>query len=198
MRIFLPSLVVAVLAGCTAAKVKPLPVITPPAPAPAVIEPQTVAQLPAPQSLPPESIPPRPPVEYRSQQATAEPAVVTAPAPVPPQHKMKKAPIAAQTPAEPVQAAQPVVEEHPAPPTLHSQEDRSLSRQGVTDVLDSVGRLLKSIAAQPARNNQNQSLKRIESLVRLSEQAVARDDLQQANTLAQRAFTLARDLKQSR
>src|SRR5271154_7090258 len=39
----------------------------------AIIEPQTVAQFPAPQPVPPESIPPRPPVEYQPPVPEPEP-----------------------------------------------------------------------------------------------------------------------------
>ena len=90
-------------------------------------------------------------------------------------------------------------EQLPAPPqTLRTKEERSLSKQNISDVLDNVRKLLKGISEKPTNAGQKLSIDRIESLARLSEQALARDDLRQADRFARRALTLARNLKQSR
>jgi hypothetical protein len=203
---FVPLFFVATF-GCTknppariAIPLVPQPSATP-APPPPVIVDQTVADLPAPQPIPPDSMPPRPAVEYHSPEPV--PAVV-APAPARPKTRPQTPSTPREAPPEPAAATPPPVEEPaitlaPAPQTLHSAEDRSTSRAEIGTILDEVRKLLSQVEAQqPKTSTTTASVNRINSLVHLAEQANTKNELRQAESLAKRALALARDLTRPR
>jgi hypothetical protein len=167
---------------------------------PPVVEAQTVAHLPSPQPIPPESIPPRPPVEYHPPEAGTEPPP-SQPAPAVPRRPSRKPPAnaSAAAPVETLDAPKPETPrlEDPAP-ALRSAEDKSITKVEVENTVSEVRKLLSGISARGRSAAATSAITRINSFVRLSEQAVARNDLRQADTLARRALALARDLLRPR
>jgi hypothetical protein len=186
-------------------------------PAPVVMT-QTVAELPDPQPVPPDSVPPRPPVEYQAPVKEAD--AVAEPAPDP---KVAKAPArtnrpvakrpAADAPAQeaaPPAAAPgaapgatpgatpgttvPVVEEPAGPPKLSAADESVVSKEQVSAMIADVQKMLKDIAKRPQSSTNQAAVKRIRSFVRLAQQAMERDDIRQGDIVAHRALALARDL----
>jgi hypothetical protein len=168
-------------------------------PAPVVVT-QTVAQLPDPQPVPPESIPARPPIEYHPQVKEVEAE------PEPPQDpKLVHQPSRTSKPARrppndvPVPEAPPPVtplptEEIIAPPKLSTADAASISKEQVNATLADVQHILAEVAKLPRTQANQDRVERIRSLVKNSEQATARNDLHQGDILAKRALALARDL----
>jgi hypothetical protein len=181
----------------------PTKVAVPPTPQPEkrapVVVAQTVAHLPEPQPIPPEAIPPRPPVEYHPRAKEVE-----KPADAEPLHDVKAVkPVAKprrRTPttetAEGLPATalpeEPVVT--PGSARLSTADESSLSKAQVNKTLMEVQQILKSITTRPETAASQAALTRIRSFVRLSEQALAKNDLRQGNALAHRALALTRDL----
>jgi hypothetical protein len=165
-------------------------------PAPIVVA-QTVAQLPDPQPVPPESVPARPPVEYHPpvKETEAEPE---------PQQDLKTTRQPAKTP-RPVRrpagdvpvpetaspAATPPAEESPK---LSTADAASISKEQVNATLGDVQRILKDLAKRPQTLSLQATIARIHSFVKQAEQSAARNDLRQGDILAHRALALARDL----
>jgi hypothetical protein len=168
-------------------------------PAPVVVS-QTVAQLPDPQPVPPDSIPPRPPVEYQPPVKEAEVETESPPDPKSarqPPKTSRPARRTADTPPEvaaPSTPATPIVEEPPAPERLSAAGEPSLSKETVNATLAEVQQSLKELAARPKTSANVAAVTRIRSLVKLAEQSVAKNDLRQGDTLAHRALALAHDL----
>jgi outer membrane biosynthesis protein TonB len=207
MRAIFISWVVVVALSCVSCATAPqpkasVPAVPPPAPPPppaAIIEAQTVAQLPAPQPVPPESMPPRPAIEYHPPTPEVEQEQV---APAPTVTKTSKNPKrpAAPPATEPAPAEAPpaAVEETTAPATLNAADDNAISKAQVNGTLGEVQQLLKEITARPPSAATRAAVTRINSFVRLSEQSINRNDLRQADVLAQRALALAKDLARPR
>jgi hypothetical protein len=184
--------------------------IVPPVPAPAakpapIVVAQTVAQLPDPQPIPPESIPPRPPIEYQPpvKEAIPEPEPAQDPKTVRPPTRtttgrtVKRDAPATPTPAEvtpPVTTATPPAEETATPPKLSAADEASVSREQLNGTLAEVQKILKDLSGRPQTASSKATITRIHSFVRLAEQSEARNDLRQGDILARRALTLARDL----
>jgi hypothetical protein len=172
-----------------------------PKPAPIVVT-QTVAQLPDPQPVPPESIPTRPPIEYhppvKEVEAEQEPPQDPKLAHQPP--KTSKPARRAPTTDLPVLEAPPPVtatppaEEPAAPPKLSTADATSISKEQVSATLADVQRILTDVAKRPQTAANQTTITRIRSFVRLAEQSTARNDLRQGDILAKRALALARDL----
>jgi hypothetical protein len=175
---------------------------------------QTVAELPDPQPVPPDSVPPRPPVEYQAPVKEAD--AVAEPAPDP---KVAKAPAktnrpvakrpAAEAPAQEAAAPAaapavppgvapgvtlPVVEEPSGPPKLSAADESVVSKEQVSAIIAEVQKMLKDIAKRPQSSANQGAVKRIRSFVRLAQQAMERDDIRQGDIVAHRALALARDL----
>ena len=185
----------------------------PPAkPAPLVVT-QTVAQLPDPQPVPPDSIPPRPPVEYQpppketdtAVELTLDPKTVKTPArtnrPAAKHIAAAPATTATEPPApEPVPppvtqpVTPPVEEQPPAPPKLSAADESAVSKDQVNAVLSDVQKILKDLAKHKQSTANQEAVKRIRSFVRVAQQAINRDDLRQGDIVAHRALALARDL----
>lgn len=170
----------------------------PPKPAPIVVT-QTVAQLPDPQPVPPESIPARPPIEYHPpvKEAEAEPESPQDPklARQPP----KSSKPARRSPDAPVPESAPPpstppAEEPASPPRLSTADAASISKEQVNATLADVQRILSDLAKRPPAQANQATITRIRSFVRLAEQSTARNDLRQGDILAKRALALARDL----
>jgi hypothetical protein len=188
-----------------------------PSPPPPIIADQTVVQLPAPQPIPPGSVPPRPPVEYHPPETAPLPTVTVAPTKkaARPPSTSQSAPKdaspkdASQKDASPKEGAPkdaaakegapdqiPLPTEEPpavaAPVT--SAEDRTTSQGQIATILSEVRKLLSQAEAQPKTATTGPSIIRINSLVRLSEQASSNNEPRQAESLAKRALALVRDL----
>jgi hypothetical protein len=150
---------------------------------------QNAAALPPDQPVPPEALPPLDPPEQtaprsqptdaaeaaRRRNAARKPPETAAPVPAP----------AATQPAAP--AAQ-----QPAPLVASDQNlpARSALAAKINDLKITAGRI-----AQPGlTGSQRTTYRRIESFIKLSERALLRGDLRQADELADRAATLARAL----
>jgi hypothetical protein len=167
-------------------------------PAPIVVT-QTVARLPDPQPVPPESIPARPPIEYHPpvKEVEAEPELPQDPKLAQPSRTSKPArrpPNDVPVPEAPPPATPIPTEEIIAPPKLSTADAASISKEQVNATLADVQRILAEVAKRPPTQASKDSVERIRSLVRTSEQATARNDLHQGDILAKRALALARDL----
>ncbi len=190
-------------------------VAVPPTPQPAtkpapLVMTQTVAQLPEPQPVPPDSIPPRPPVEYQPApketdtvvELTLEPKAVKTPARSnrPTARRPAANTAAAETPAAETAPATvppvtPAIEEQPAaPPKLSAADESVVSKDQVNAVIADVQTILKDIAKRPQSSANVAAVKRIRSFLRVAQQAMNRDDLRQGDIVAHRALALARDL----
>jgi len=158
------------------------------------VEPQTVVQLPAPQPVPPESVPPRLPVEYQPSIKEVEPEPEKPADPKSPRAPQRVTKSPRRIPAEDSAPVAPPAEEPAKPQTLSAQEDSRVSKEYVSGKLEQVQAVLKNIASRYDTNATQTAVARIRSSVRLSEQAAARGDLRQAKILAERALALANDL----
>ncbi len=187
----------------------PPKISAPPAPQPLtkpapVVVPQTVTQLPEPHPVPPDSIPPRPAVEYQppakevdnEADAPAEQKKPPQATKIPRQPKKTAAEPSATESATPSATAPPVEEpaaQPAAPPKLSTAAEASATKEQVNATLGEVRQLLKEIGSSPLTSNQP-VVNRIRSFVRLAEQASARNDFRQGEILAHRALALARDV----
>jgi hypothetical protein len=79
-------------------------------------------------------------------------------------------------------------------PPITSAEDRTTSQGQIATILSEVRKLLSQAEAQPKTPTTAASITRINSLVRLSEQANANNEPRQAESLAKRALALVHDL----
>ena len=190
----------ALLTGCiTGGKPASKAVSTPPPPAP-VAPPatpapppqplsiyQTQVQLPAPQEISAEALSttqvPEPPVEPPAGQR----AVRRPPAPA---ARTEPAPPAAPPPAEAEQRE--TVQEIVPPGESKRLQDSAEARK------QEVRKLLNRAQARPLNREQRALIVRIESFLQLSDEAVHRGDMRQADALAQTAQVLARDLPNGR
>jgi hypothetical protein len=162
-----------------------------------VVVPQTVAELPNPQPVPPESIAARPPVEYKPavKEAEAEEAVPDPKStrqPAKPTRPPRRAPV--EVPEVVTPPAVPAEEPAAAAPKLSAAGQGSVSREQVNGTLAEVQRFLKEIESRPQSAASGATIARIHSFVRLAEQSASRNDLRQGEIMAQRALALARDL----
>jgi hypothetical protein len=204
--IFWPFIVCLCLCCASCETAQQQKAVVPVAPAPeqkpaVVVVTQTVAQLPDPQPVPPESIPARPPVEYHPpiKEVEAEPEPTQDPilARQPPKtsRPARRPPTDAPVPEVPLPVTvTPPAEETVAPPKLSTAEAASISKEQVNATLADVQRILAEVAKRPKAQANQVRVERIRSLVKNSEQAAARNDLQQGDILAKRALALARDL----
>jgi hypothetical protein len=185
-----------VLAGCaqkrkpvTAAAPpppKPQPIVVPPAPREPLSVPQTQVHLPPPQPLNPAALPPNPPPPETAetpepQRGSRRPAPTPAkpePAPEPP------APIAV-TPPEP---ERPRIQEIVPAPEQKRLLDSAENHRRVTR------QRLEGLQEHQLNSGQKNLVSRIQSFMKLSDDAQARGDLRQAEALAERAELLSREL----
>ena len=204
-------------AGCDSALRAKAPA-PPPVPAPAIpavtpqplIFAQTDVELPSPQPIPPEALPPRPTVASRGGDRV-EYVIQAPPAsrPAGPAHGKSQEP--AHSPAQPLPAQQyptaaplqqaPAQQPAPAPGTaaedapevLQSSEDLAKSNERIGERLNELRKRLRPFAG--SRNSGEKSAaSRIASFLRLADEALKRGDLRQADGLADRAQTLLREL----
>jgi hypothetical protein len=162
--------------------------LTPPAPPPALSEPQTQVQLPAPQPVNPEALATVPPKEEPPAEAP-----VVAPRPA------RRAP-AQSRPAEtnPPPAVAPVEPERPPVRALVPAEEQkrlqdsaqTRKREARTGLAQAQNRRLSS--------HERDLVKRIEFFLKESDLAEQRGDMTNADALADRAQTLARELQSGR
>ena len=171
---------------------------TPPAPQPAPQPPpeekpisivQNAGLLPPAQPVPPEALPPLDPPEPSAPHAQPNDAAEAA-------RKRNAARKPAETPAS---VAAPVAPA-PAPVAASSAlvtsdanlSDRNAIAAKIADVRASSSRIV-----QPGMTaSQRSTYKRVESFIKLAQQALSRGDVRQAGELADRAATLARALAQ--
>jgi hypothetical protein len=184
------------LAGCllrrtpaksVAAPAAPAPLVKPaPAPPASVLSiPQTHVELPKPQPVDPEALEtePPPPEAPPAAATTAPPRsrranpAVSQPAPTPP--------AAAGPPPDTRETVQEIV---PPAELKRLQEDAQARRREANQILEQLGR------RQLSRSEQNVAAT-IRSFLALSDEAEKRNDLRQADSLAERAQILAKELQ---
>ena len=149
---------------------------------------QTTAQIPATDPVPPEAIPPRPPLDTPAPE-TAEPAA--SPRRSAQTTNRDARPRPADPPPEPETIA-PAPAPATGPRVVESTEDRAASRAKIEALQNDVRQKLTA-AGSPANATAKNSLSRVQSFLRLSEQALKKGDLRQAQALAERAAALLRD-----
>jgi hypothetical protein len=195
-KVLLAALACFLLAGCllrrtpaksVAAPAAPAPLAKPaPAPpSPALSIPQTHVELPKPQPVDPEALEtePPPPEAPPAAATTAPPRsrranpAVSQPAPTPP--------AAAGPPPDTRETVQEIV---PPAELKRLQEDAQARRREANQILDQLGR------RQLSRSEQNVAAT-IRSFLALSGEAENRNDLRQADSLAERAQILAKELQ---
>jgi hypothetical protein len=157
------------------------PVVVPPPPPPPLSSPQTRVELPTPQPIDPaaldtETAPPEAPAATRTQ-PQRRPTVITPPAP--------PAPTTSQPAEPPRETIQEII---PAGELKRLQEQVQGRRKEVDQILAQVS---KRRLTQP----QHVVVTNIRNFLALSEEAEKRNDMRQADALAERAQILARDLQ---
>ncbi len=168
----------------------------PPAPAPSdpLSIPQTQVKLPRPQPIDPEALatPPSPPSEtsatrpfHKVKKTGPQPATAPPSAKPEPVDTAETPPPAAETPRPSIE---PVL---PADQLRHLQED-------VASRLRDVDQKLARLAALRLSESEKASAERIRQFAKLSQDALYRGDLQQANSLAERALVGAQELLRDR
>jgi hypothetical protein len=163
-------------APVTPAAPKPVPAPVPP-PAP-LSTPQTRVELPAPQPLDPAAL--------DTDTATPEPPLVKpAPARRPPATVTVTPPPAAQ-PAEP---PRPTIQELIPPVELKRLQDEVQNRR------KEAAQILEQFGRRRATREQQLAITNIRNFLTLSDEAEKRNDIRQADALAERAQLLARDLQ---
>jgi hypothetical protein len=181
-----------IAAGCDSglrAKAPAVPAAPVPVAAPEpLILPQTTAQLPTPQPVPPDSVPPRPALDAAPAAEVTEPVIQAPRRPAPAARSRVQEPVHTPAPAAPVA----VPEEETAGPLL-SGEDLAKSNARVQARLTDLRRRLRPFATS-ANAGTKGAASRIESVLRLGDQALKRGDLRQADAMADRAQTLLQEL----
>ena len=190
----LVTLLLTSLTGCTLFPTKQ-PVTPPPAPAPPkpvapeppLSIPQTTAQLPTPQPVNPDAIPPAP-----APQPTAEKTEAAPPRPAkrPPPQKPETTQEAEQPAPQPAPAE--TAETAPFQPILSPQEQARLKNSIESRRREIGDRLLKN-SKNPSPHDKS-LMDRISSFVDLSAKAEQRGDFTQADALLERASILAKEL----
>ena len=195
-KVLLAALPCVLLAGCLLRRTPAKSVAPPAAPAPlakpapapppsALSTPQTHVELPKPQPVDPEALEtePAPPEAPPAAAATtaaprsrrANPAV-SQPAPTPP--------AAAGPPADTRETFQEIV---PPAELKRLQEDAQARRREANQILEQLGRRLSGAQQNVAAT--------IRSFIALSNEAENRNDMRQADSLAERAQILAKELQ---
>jgi hypothetical protein len=195
-KVLLAALPCVLLAGCllrrtpaksVAAPAAPAPLANaaPAPPPPALSIPQTHVELPKPQPVDPEALetePPPPEAPPAAAATTAPPRsrranpAVSQPAPTPP--------AAAGPPADTRETFQEIV---PPAELKRLQEDAHARRREANQILEQLGRRLSGSQQNVAAT--------IRSFLALSAEAENRNDLRQADSLAERAQILAKELQ---
>ena len=177
---------------------------TPPPPQPSVVQaapppspppseplsiPQTQVSLPPAQPIDPEALA-TPPINVPSGPASAHPAhqATKRPAPSPPS--------AATAKPEPVESAEaPPVDPPRAPiePVLPAERRRQLT-EDIAGRLRDVDQLVVKISALRLSDAEKDNADRIRSFAALSQKALEKGDIQQANGLVKRALLMAQEL----
>ncbi len=195
-KVLLAALACVLLAGCLLRRTPAKSVAPPAAPAPlarpapappppALSIPQTHVELPKPQPVDPEALEtePPPPPEAPPAAATTPPRsrranpAVSQPAPTPP--------AVAGPPPDTRETFQEIV---PPAELKRLQEDAQARRREANQILEQFGR------RQLSRAQQNVAAT-VRSFLALSDEAEKRNDLRQADSLAERAQILAKELQ---
>ena len=195
-KVLLTALPGILLAGCSlrgnpaksaVPPAAPKPVVAPaPAPPPPVLSvPQTRVALPKPQPVDPAALatepasaPPEPPPTSAAPARTRRAAPAASQPAAPP-------PAAAAPPPEPRETVQEIV---PAAELKRLQEEAQQRRREANQILDQVGRRQLTGAQQNVAAS-------IRNFLALSVEAEKHNDLRQANSLAERAQILAKELQ---
>ncbi len=184
------------LCGCIF-RPKPKTVAAPPAPpqpvaaAPApplqpLSIPQTRVELPAPQPVSPDALPPPPPAEASTEAPAPHPKRVRTNPPAAP----KPEPPAQPVPEQPLERA-PIQEVVPQEELKRLQDSAQNARIEVT-------RLIAQAHRRRLNKDERSQVDRILQFVKLSEQSQNSGDMRGADELAQRALVLARGLQRER
>lgn len=184
------------LGGCSLRKT-PTAKAAPPPPKPAapakpaepLSVPQTNVELPAPQPIPPDALPP---VE------TGEPAA--APPASRPTSRPTRTPSRAEQPAPPAATPAPAPQQATEPPPrqpyvekLSPEESKRLHDEALGHIQETEAIL--SHISQRRKNQQSATLTRVEFFLKQAKEADSRGDMTQASELAGRALVLAKELR---
>jgi hypothetical protein len=179
------------LAGCAtqggaakAAKTPPPPkpvAASAPAPPPALSMPQTQVTLPPAQPLDPAAL------------ATVPPPVEAPPPAALPSRPRRSPPAAASTPAPPV--VTPVPEQREAVQEIISPAESRRLQESAQTRRREVSRILDLVSRRQLNSAQRNMVATIRSFLSLSDEALRRNDPRQADSQAERAQILARELE---
>ena len=192
--ISLGLILVALLTGCSLFPQKQTPVtppppvaVKPPPPEPPLSIPQTTAQLPSPQPVNPDAIPPPP---------APEPAPEKEPAPAtrPPRRPAPKADAPSETdqPPAPTPSAETAPAESAPFQAILSPQEKARLKNSIEGRHREIEDRLKNVK-NPSEHDKT-LIERINSFVNLSLQAAQREDFTQADALLERATILAKEL----
>jgi hypothetical protein len=193
----------AALTGCPPpgkkAPVAAVPVIPQPAPAPApapepqsLSVPQTHAELPPPQLVPPEALAteqvPETPAEPPSRSnRPKKPGATVAPQPKP----ETPAPVAVVTPA-PAEPPRPTIQE------IVSPQERQRLQSAANKARQDTDGLLAQAVRRRLTGSERGLIDRIREFMKLSREEEKSGDMRQADELAERGLTLAKELQSGR
>jgi hypothetical protein len=205
------------LAGCVLKPKQQAKVVTPPPPPPKPAEPpprpqplsiaQTQTQLPSPQPISPEALAtvqtPRPTAETESNPATnSRPGRRAGPVVGPkPESAVGAATVAGQSTAAPppaTPAAAPIPPSDTEPRATVQEivppAEQKRLQESVAAHQQEIHKVLEAALTRQLTSEQRGLKSRIESFLQQSEDAAKRNDWRQANTLAERAQVLAKEL----
>jgi hypothetical protein len=200
------------LTGCLIHKKQEAKIVTPPPPAPKPPEPavrpeplsipQTQTQLPQPQPITPEALatvqsPPQTPEAQPNPVTSSRPAKRTGPVAGPKPESAVGPAVAGQSTA--TQVAPPAVPTPDAEPRATVQEivppaELKQLQESVAARHQEIRKVLDTAQTRRLSYEQRATVARIQSFLQQSEEAAKRNDWRQANTLAERAQVLAKEL----
>jgi hypothetical protein len=157
----------------------PKPVAAPPPPPAPLSTPQTRVELPPPQPIPEEAL--------ETQSATPEPPLAKPAAP----KRAPASPVIVTPPVAtpPVEPPRPAIGEMISPTELKRLSDQVQGRR------KEVNQIVEQIKRRHPTHEQDLVMNNIENFLTLSKEAEKRNDIRQADALAERAQILARDLQ---
>jgi hypothetical protein len=191
--IILLAAITLILSGCVlngkpkavaAPAVVPQPAVAAPPPEP-LSTPQTQVQLPAPQPWNPDALNTAPPPEP-TPQPTPKPAQQTTRRPPP-------AP-AAPKPVEPTVEAPPVEPSRPPIQEILPADEQKRLQVSAQKHKEEVRALMAAAMRRRRTANENNTIKNITQLLKLSDQAENSGDMRSADEFAEKAYFLAKDL----
>jgi hypothetical protein len=182
-------------ANATATPAAPVTKPAAPAPPPSLSTPQTQVQLPPPQPVDPKALAAAEEPEESAETPVAEPAprrTVGPPAIVPPKPAEQPAAQQPVAPPAPAEETRPPIGEIVSPSEMKRLQDSAEGHKR------DIRQLLDQARARGLTPHEQGVVTRIESFVKLSDQAEAKGDMREADALAERGLVLAKDLQGGR